>query len=522
MNLRIKKSYRKKALELHPDRNYGDVEETTKQFAEVQSAYEVLSDPQERTWYDAHRDSILRGEDDITGDHYEHNVRVTTAEEILSIFRRFNSRVDFTDAPTGFYGSLRDTFETIAEEEEAACEWEGLEPIEYPSFGHADDDYEAVVKPFYTMWNGFATQKSFSWKDLHRYSEAPDRRVRRLIEKENKRLRNEGIRGFNDAVRSLVAFVRKRDPRFKANQQTEAERQKVLRDAANAQAARAKAAQQAKLADVGTVPQWMKSAEPQEDGVSDDEAETIPKEEYECIVCNKNFKSEKQYDAHEKSKKHSKAVQQIRRQMQKEDKGLSLGESITGATTSPTPKEVAVTSEDSPEQPRGESSDDSAELVDGPNTSDHNREPQAETQFSESEDAEPSASGNPASTSDSTSDDEYTSREKVQERILGQDTSADADPKDEMDGLSERLASGTLAGESGGVDHRSRLGKAKEKRARKAAQQTASSSGAGTDFKCAACQAGFPSKTRLFNHIKDVGHAQPVPKPTKGGKGKNR
>jgi len=59
---RIKKAYRRKALELHPDRNYGDVDNATMKFAEVSSAYEVLSDPQERAWYDSHRESILRGD----------------------------------------------------------------------------------------------------------------------------------------------------------------------------------------------------------------------------------------------------------------------------------------------------------------------------------------------------------------------------------------------------------------------------------------------------------------------------
>ncbi|RXG41253.1 hypothetical protein VDGE_30684 [Verticillium dahliae] len=89
----IKKSYRRKALELHPDRNYDDVENATRRFAEIQSAYEVLSDPQERAWYDSHREAILRGAD---ADDYDHppefnNIRLTSTEDILSLIRRFNS-----------------------------------------------------------------------------------------------------------------------------------------------------------------------------------------------------------------------------------------------------------------------------------------------------------------------------------------------------------------------------------------------------------------------------------------------
>lgn len=298
------------------------MENATRLFAEIQSAYQVLSDSQERAWYDTHREAILRDVDIGSNEHFEHNVRLTSAAELVKLIGKFTTSIPFTDAPNGFYGSLRTTFDSLAKEEYAACDWEGLERMEYPDFGTAKDSYEHMVKPFYAAWTSFTTKKTFSWKDVHNYAGAPDRRIRRLMEKENKRLREEGIKEFNDAVRSLVSFVRKRDPRYAPNVQSEADRQKALRDAAAAQAARSRALHQAKLNE-HVQPAWTQTHHTEEEGRFS-ESEESEEEEFECVTCNKVFKSEKQYEAHERSKKHIKAVQQLIRQMQKENKLFDL------------------------------------------------------------------------------------------------------------------------------------------------------------------------------------------------------
>lgn len=43
------------------DKNPSRLEEAKETFLLIQQAYEILSDPQERAWYDRHKDDILRG-----------------------------------------------------------------------------------------------------------------------------------------------------------------------------------------------------------------------------------------------------------------------------------------------------------------------------------------------------------------------------------------------------------------------------------------------------------------------------
>ncbi|KAI9712356.1 MAG: hypothetical protein M1820_001569 [Bogoriella megaspora] len=497
----IKKAYRKKALELHPDRNYGKEEEATRIFAAIQAAYEVLSDPQERAWYDSHEGQILRG-DDTPGareEHYEHNVRITTADDIMRMMSKFHGGIQYTDAPSGFYGFLRETFENLAREEQAAADWEKLDVVDYPSFGHKDDDYDDVVKHFYAVWSSFSTKKTFSWKDRYRLSDAPDRRVRRLMEKENKRFREEAIKEFNDAVRSLVMFVRKRDHRYVPNTQTEDERQKALRDAVAAQRARARAANEEKMR--GAIPEWAMQRDAEE--AEESEEEESEEEHFECVACSKTFKSERQWEAHEKSKKHQKAVYALKKKMQKDNNNLNLDADVSSSGVA-TPLSADEIEEDLLDYDEQDQADGELGDIVKPGLV------EIANDLTLDEDSAEDAKDLSESTEDSVSleDEDYASREAIEERLTGEKGLDDQSPPDDASDSRDQGAS--------------KIGKAAQKRAKKAAKQAIADQ-EELKFKCAKCDSAFSSKTRLFQHIKDFGHAAPIQQPTKGGKkGKNK
>ncbi|KAI8854473.1 hypothetical protein BC829DRAFT_412989 [Chytridium lagenaria] len=117
------------ALENHPDKNPTKVEEATALFAEIRNAYEVLSDPNERAWYDSHRESILRGEDEgdfnvedeETQGRYFSSGRGTSTDQLLRFFSA-GVYTDYSESPSGFFRVFGSLFNKLEEEELAAWE----------------------------------------------------------------------------------------------------------------------------------------------------------------------------------------------------------------------------------------------------------------------------------------------------------------------------------------------------------------------------------------------------------------
>eukprot|EP00960_Hanusia_phi_P055011 762838-Hanusia_phi.AAC.2 len=200
----LKLAYRKAALKWHPDKNVENVEEATEIFKEITNAYTVLSDANERAWYDSHREQILRG-----GDGTEEE-----GDCGIDLFQYFSSSCykGYGDEEEGFFSVYRRVFDEIDKLEEGEEEEDEYHDAP-PSFGESKTPWLQGPAKFYSYFENFSTKRSFAWCDKYNPNDAPNRQIKRAIEKENKKARGAGQRAFNDTVRRLATWVKKRDPR---------------------------------------------------------------------------------------------------------------------------------------------------------------------------------------------------------------------------------------------------------------------------------------------------------------------
>ena len=537
----IKKSYRKLALKWHPDKNQDNNEESTRIFTEIQQAYEVLSDPQERAWYDKHREQIIRGGEDYV-------------DNSVNLMKYFSASVycGYGDDEQGFYAVYTNAFRIIAKED---AEFATDKDLEVPEFGTSSSDYEEVVQPFYAFWQSYSTLKSYVWLEKYNIREAPNRRVQRLMEKDNKKIRDAAKKERNEEVRALVKFVRKRDKRVKAYLELlkeKEEERKRLTEHKRLEALRKrekmfeeyKEESWATLSgleeDLAQMNTHLDSEFGKDNDVTESQSDDEEVEQFYCVACDKAFKTEKALVNHEKSRKHKDKVTAIKREM-------AENEQVDGHASSLVENDLDEINDDGLEEEylnkRQYSVDegstefvsigelnlmDSVELstmrIKGNNRYKvkvlHERK-RALSGIGEG-DLEGREVDDSESKGNEDDDEERTVRVESEKQISNSDaeqtllreirtTTSDVDREKEGDKENMELQeSGSDIQSTGAVNHN-----------KNSTERNKNSSAGGKEpetstFKCNVCQTSFPTRNKMFQHIKELGHALNVDKNNRG------
>lgn len=298
------------------------VQEATEMFTKIQNAYQVLSDPQERAFYDRNRESILR-----KGKKSRVAEAGYSVDDLMNFFDPSVFK-GYGDDPKGFYAVYRDLFAFLEDME--AEEVDNPAKYNYTSFGSKNTPFEPSLKVFYDKFINFSSTRSFYEADNYDDDYAENRRHRRAIGKENQKYRDAMRREYNDTVRNLAAWVRKRDPRWQTYQK-EKTAQRIQAEAKRKEDVIRK---RAEMAENYVAPDWtlndqciddeefllqqlerlefeeFSSSQKQDHEKDEDNIEEEESDEFEefhdfyCVVCKKVFKNHKQWKNHEQSKKH--------------------------------------------------------------------------------------------------------------------------------------------------------------------------------------------------------------------------
>ncbi|CAG9318830.1 unnamed protein product [Blepharisma stoltei] len=484
----LKLAYRKKALEWHPDKNPDRIDEAHDMFKAINEAYQVLSDTQERAWYDSHKDEILTG-------------NKTEEMDLWPYFSEAAFPGGFTDEADGFFTVYRELFENIGLKENSEAKNKN-EVQQRPKFGNSTSSIEEV-KEFYNFWTHFSTIREFTWADAYNPAEAPNRNIRRLIDAENKKERNKEKRAFNEMVRDLVAYLKKRDSRW-MNYQEELRNEKIRKANEEEQKKKEETAKKKEIMEQFRKEQAERYAREYEEKLkremdeNGEAAEYSSEEEviYLCELCKKNFKTEKQLHNHENSKMHKQKLQQL----QKEEEETKIPPEEIKNEEIPKKKNKKNKKEQKEEivMPKEEVKEESEEETEDPheNEADHmhkllkNRQAFAEEHEESSEDER--GKKKKKNKVEETKDEVLIPERKVgKAKQKRNKKEAKNEPKvpEEAEEVEEKQ------------EEEQKKGKAKLKREKKAQNQNSS------EFKCRTCGSDCGSKNKLFSHLKETGHA---------------
>lgn len=504
----LKKAYRKLALKWHPDKNLDDAEEAAEQFKLIQAAYDVLSDPQERAWYDNHREALLKG--GISGDYEDDSI------DLLQYFT-VSCFSGYGDDEKGFYTVYRNLFESIVKEEMEHSKVEDEDDEEeFPPFGDSESDYDTVVHVFYGYWQSFCTRKNFAWKEEYDTRQASNRWEKRAMEKENKKTREKARKERNELVRQLVAFVRKRDRRVQAHRKL-VEEQNAEKIKKVEELRRKQKLNQAKLAEEYKEQSWAAMSELEKElqqieaqygeefgDASESEEEELDMDTREknceegdaeqpdgdeltiddyydglyCPACDKSFKSDKAMKNHEKSKKHREMVALLRQQLEEEEESLGLN----------------VDEKDGREEENGQEEEEEDEEEDKPRQKLSKKQKRKKKQQKVVQQSAPEEAEEEEKPKPTTCEEEAPEKS---ENTTEPETQDDPPPTE----VSQKSSGKTKGKKAGGKD------KPKNVKSNTGGEQITEKE---VNLRCVTCNNEFSTRNKLFDHLKTSGHATAV------------
>ncbi|KAL0267764.1 UNVERIFIED_CONTAM: hypothetical protein PYX00_009939 [Menopon gallinae] len=524
----LKKAYRKLALKWHPDKNIDNPNEAKENFQLVQQAYEVLSDPHERSWYDKHREAILKGG---LGADYK--------DDSLNIFPYFSSSCysGYGDDPKGFYSVYEEVFNKLASED---SEYLTEDDPEIPSFGKSDSPYEEVVAEFYSYWMSYSTKKSYAWLDPYSIRDAPNRKVAKLLEKENKKVRDKAKKERNEEIRNLVAFVRKRDKRVQAWSQhleekakaslkkseenrlkTINERRKLLKNYKESEWSKfSNVENDLKLIEENLAKEFGDDSSSSENEIADEEYD-VENDALFCVACRKLFKTPKAFENHEKSKKHKENVEFLKQSMIEEDNEMNV---------SPGHENLSNSSKDVENNENDDATGDDDDDDDDDDIDEQKESVEKKINLPKKKKVKNKVITLECSDSEEVEDlDQLLESEKQKQRRLRKEnlkcdleTGSEKKNKKKNKGQNQTKSSNKLTN-GDCIEKENILSNAQDrekselrdvtKKTKKMSLEVNNQDTKNSDnaHVCAVCKGQFPSKNKLFTHLKSTGHSVYLP-----------
>lgn len=371
-----------------------------------------------------------------------------------------------------------------------------------PKFGNSKTSLDDVVS-FYGYWESYSTKKSYAWLFPHNISEIKERKVLKIIDKEHKKIQQKARKERNDEIRSLVLFVKKRDKRMieyrrlleeKASQnriksqqnrleQIQQRKQQIKEQQKNSKVHKEQE-EALKRLEEDYFNQYNDNEYTESDNDDDDDdleenmenceiksedEEDIVDDELYCVACNKYFNSEKSKSNHDGSKKHRQNLELLKAEMNQDEENFQQNNGIDEDLIDEEEEEV--------------------EVIEKPKNKKSKKKSKTPIQLNESDKEEEKASIDliPSDSDDDENWSKTNGNKKGKKAVKTDVSNKNNKKKNKVEEIS--LKEGKLEMKTSESLDNDNLIKTDNSQ------------------RCATCNQNFPSKNKLFTHLKATNHS---------------